>query len=84
MLRRDFFKRASQSIGALWALQSTVGTSEIAAAPLLLPADGHIDPRDEKVWAEVAQPFSPHAQSHLSQYRWFRGIAANSHRYNAG
>lgn len=56
MLRRDFFKRAGQSMGALWALQSAVGAKE--SAPMLdLPADGYIDARDEKLWAEVRARF---------------------------
>jgi len=57
MLRRDFFRRASQSIGAFWALQSTVGVNESTAAPLDLPADGYIDPRDEKFWTELRTRF---------------------------
>ena len=56
MLRRDFFKRAGQSMGALWALQSAAGAKE--SAPMLdLPADGYIDARDEKLWAEVRKSF---------------------------
>ena len=57
MLRRNFLKRAGQSMGALWALHSVVDAKERAVAPLHLPADGQIDPRDEKMWAQIRDRF---------------------------
>lgn len=57
MLRRAFFANAGRTAAGLWAAASLLRPGRTYAAPLKVPEDGRVGPRDEKFWAQVRRQF---------------------------